>query len=116
MDNRWKKIKEEVLGKDYDLSVVEADDALMKKLNARYRKKAKTTDVLSFPLSKTEGEIFINLPLAKKEANEAGVEEKDYADYLFVHSLLHLKGYVHGEKMRKEEEKLIKKFKIKVSV
>ncbi|NOY35374.1 MAG: rRNA maturation RNase YbeY [bacterium] len=116
MNNRWKNIKEEVLGKKYNLSAVAADDKLMKKLNTAYRKKAKTTNVLSFPLSETEGEIFINLPLAKKEAKEAGLPEKDYADYLFIHSLLHLKGYDHGEKMKKEERRLIKKLKININI
>jgi len=116
MDGRWKKIKEEVLGKKYDLSVVAADGKLMKKLNAAYRKKPKNTNVLSFPLSETEGEIFINLPFAEKEAKRAGLPEKDYADYLFVHSLLHLKGYGHGEKMKKEERKIAEKFKINVNI
>ncbi len=109
-------MKEEILGKKYDLSVVIADDKLMKKLNATYRKKTKTTNVLSFPLSKTAGEIFINLPLAKKEAREAGLPEKNYTDYLLIHSLLHLKGYDHGEKMKEEEREIIKKFKININI
>lgn len=92
MRRKWKEIKERVLGKNFDLSVVIANDALMKKLNETYRKKKGPTDVLSFSLSPTMGEIFIN----KKAARP---------DYLFIHSLLHLKGLRHGKKMETEEKK-----------
>ncbi len=57
----WKKIKEKVLGEKYELSLVLAGNALMKKLNIKYRKQNKSASVLSFPLSKKDGEIFINL-------------------------------------------------------
>lgn len=97
MKRKWKKIKNEVLGKEYDLSIVFAGNALMKKLNKTYRKKPEAANVLSFPLSRKEGEIFINKKLAK---------QKDYIDYLFIHSLLHLKGFKHGKKMEKEEKKI----------
>ena len=90
MKRRWEKIKEKVLGKKFDLSVVLATDAMMKKLNARYRRKKGVTNVLSFSLSRTMGEIFIN-------------RKADNPDHLFVHSLLHLKGLRHGKKMEKEE-------------
>ncbi len=93
MKKRWKKIKNQVLGKKFDLSVVFADRAMMKKLNETYRKKKGATDILSFSLSKTMGEIFIN----KKAVNP---------DYLFIHSLLHLKGLKHGKKMEVEEKKI----------
>ena len=86
-----------------------ANDRLMRKLNKNYRKKSGSTNILSFPLSKSEGEIFINIPLAKKEAERAKIPAKKYIDYLFIHSLLHLKGHTHGEKMRKEENKIMKK-------
>ena len=93
MERKWQKIKNQVLGKKFDLSVVLAEDSLMKKLNEKYRKKTGTTNVLSFPLSKTAGEIFIN----KKAVRP---------NYLFIHSLLHLKGFRHGKKMEAEEKKL----------
>ncbi len=93
MKRKWEEIKKKVLGKDFDLSVVMANDAMMKKLNETYRKKKGATDVLSFSLSKNMGEIFIN----KKAKNP---------DYLFLHSLLHLKGLNHGKKMEKEEKKI----------
>lgn len=106
METKRKKIVNYVLGKKFDLSVVFADDALMKKLNEKYRKKTGAADVLSFPLSKTAGEIFIN----KK------FKDKKYADYLFAHSVLHLKGFRHGKAMENEEIKLIKKFNINFEI
>jgi rRNA maturation RNase YbeY len=99
MNKRWEELKNYVLGKKYDLSVASVDSKLIKKLNKRYRKKNESTSVLSFPLSETEGEILLNTELAKKEK-----------DYIFIHSLLHLKGYIHGKKMEEEEERIIKKF------
>lgn len=101
MRGKWKDIKNQVLGKKYDLSVVFVGDEIMRNLNKIYRKKDKIANVLSFPLSKESGEILINDKFKK---------EKDYADYLFTHSILHLKGFKHGKIMEKEEEKLAKKF------
>ncbi len=103
MRSKWKDIKNQVLGKKYDLSVVFVGDEIMKNLNKIYRKKDKIANVLSFPLSKENGEILINDKFKK---------EKEYSDYLFMHSLLHLKGLRHGKKMEKEEKELIKKFNI----
>ncbi len=93
------KIKEEVLGKKYDLSLVFTQNALMEKLNRRYRGKAKTATVLSFPLSKEEGEIFINLR-----------QKEHHPLFLFIHALLHLKSFEHGAKMEEQEKKLLKKY------
>lgn len=99
MDAKWQRIKNKVLGKDFNLSVVLANDNLIRKLNKKYRGKDKSTTVLSFRLTKKDGEIFINKKFAKKRA---------FFDYLFIHSLLHLKGLRHGKKMEEEEQKLIK--------
>ncbi len=103
----WQKIKENVLGKGYDLSVVLAGNALMKKLNIKYRKQNKSASVLSFPLSKKEaprlrsgqGEIFINLS-----------QKKHSPLFLFIHALLHLKGLEHSVKMKEQEQELMKRY------
>ena len=60
------RIKERVLGKHYELSVVFIGDKRSRDLNKRYRGKDRPTNILSFPLSASEGEIFINLRQAKK--------------------------------------------------
>jgi probable rRNA maturation factor len=105
-------IKNEVLGKDYDLSLVFIGDKLSKKLNKQYRGKNKPTDVLSFPLSKTDGEIFINLRLAKKEASEFERTYSNFIGFLFIHGLIHLKGFEHSSRMESEESKIRGKFQL----
>jgi probable rRNA maturation factor len=104
------KIKDNVLGKNYSLSLVFIGDKLSKKLNYQYRQKDKPTDILSFPLSENEGEIFINLKYAKKEAPLFKKNYKDFIVFLFIHGLLHLKGLQHSSRMNKEEERIFKKF------
>lgn len=112
MNVKWNKIKKEILGEKFTLSVVHSDTKTMKALNKKYRKKKGVPNILSFPLSKEEGEIFINKKVAEKEAKKMGANPKDYIDYLFVHSALHLKGYKHGKKMEDKEAEIMKKFKI----
>jgi ssRNA-specific RNase YbeY (16S rRNA maturation enzyme) len=92
----WVKIKDEILGKKYELSLVFTGNALIKKLNIKYRRKNKPASVLSFPISKKQGEIFVNL------------SQKKYSPfYLFIHGLLHLKSFKHSAKMEAEEERLL---------
>lgn len=105
-------IKNEVLGKDYDLSLVFIGDKLSRRLNREYRKKDKPTDILSFPLSKNDGEIFINLRLAKKEASHFGRTYSNFLAFLFIHGLVHLKGFEHSSKMERQETKIRNKFNI----
>lgn len=102
----WEKAEKLVLGKKYNLSVVLAGNALMRGLNKQRRGKNKPANVLSFALSKNEGEIFINLSSAPN-----GEKGKEEILRLFIHSLLHLKGFSHSDKMEAEEDKIIKKFK-----
>ncbi|HBB56913.1 TPA: rRNA maturation RNase YbeY [Patescibacteria group bacterium] len=100
MRKNWLELKEKVLGKNYDLSFFFLPEAKMKQLNSLYRKKDYAANVLSFPYSKSEGEILINKTYEKKAGE---------ASYLFIHSLLHLQGLSHGKKMEEEEMKLLKK-------
>jgi probable rRNA maturation factor len=97
----WEKIKNEILGKKYQLSLVLTDNRLIKKINKEYRKKDKIASTLSFPLNEKEGEIFINNTNKKPEE----------IIFLFIHSLLHLKGLKHGDEMEKQEKKYLNKFK-----
>ena len=97
-------IKDSVMGKNYSLSLVFVGKKESHKINLAYRGKDKSTNVLSFPLDKNSGEIFICPEIAKKEGHPVG--------FLFIHGLLHLKGYSHGDMMERAEEKLCKKFNI----
>ena len=75
------------------------DDRLMKKLNRKYRRKAKTTDVLSFSLNEGGllGEVYISIPQAKKQAKEYNCSLDRELVRLAEHGILHLLGYTHKE-------------------
>ena len=103
-------IKTAILGKQYELSLVFVGDKKSRTLNRIYREKDKATNVLSFPLSKTEGEIFINLKKAKVEAKDFDKQYIPFVGFLFVHGLLHLKGLDHGTHMERLEKKYCKQF------
>jgi len=103
-------IKEEILGKKYNLSLVIIGDARSRSLNKKYRGKNKPANILSFPLGRNEGEIFMNPREAKRGARNASCSEKEFFGFLFIHGLLHLKGMRHGSKMEVTERVLLKKF------
>lgn len=105
-------MKDEVLGKDYELSVVVVGDKKMAELNKTYRQKDAPTDILSFPLDNKSGEIFLDLNYAKKKALGFGRKFENFIGFLFIHGLVHLKGFDHGEKMEQEEIVFRKKFNI----
>lgn len=96
----FEKIKDSILGKNYELSLVFCSDALSRRLNLLYRDKNRPANVLSFPLGKFSGEIFINLSKIREFS----------AAHLFIHALLHLKGMRHGRTMEQTEKRLLSKF------
>lgn len=103
-------MKDGILGKNYELSLVFIGDKRAKTLNKKYRKKDYTPDILSFPYDKKEGEIFINPHQARKRAKEFDMSEKKFIGYLFIHGLLHLKGLRHGSTMDRMELAHLKRF------
>ncbi|OHA21373.1 MAG: rRNA maturation RNase YbeY [Candidatus Taylorbacteria bacterium RIFCSPHIGHO2_01_FULL_51_15] len=104
--------KDAVLGKNYELSVVFVTSTEMKKLNTRYREKSRPTDILSFPLSPTSGEIIFCLAEVTEQARVFDRTPLNFLKFLFIHGLLHLKGLRHGSRMEREEIKFRKKFGI----
>lgn len=104
------EMKRAILGKNYELSLVFAGDTLTRRLNRTYREKDKPANVLSFPISKKQGEIFINLKRAKNEAPKFGDSYTNFVGFLFIHGALHLKGMDHGGRMERAEKKLRKQF------
>ncbi|MEX2013903.1 MAG: rRNA maturation RNase YbeY [Parcubacteria group bacterium] len=103
----FKRLKNTVLGKKFELSIVFADPKLSRRLNRTYRNKNKPANILSFPLSKTSGEIFIDLVTAKKEMGKFDMPFEKFVKFLFIHALLHLKGMRHGDTMEQAEKKLL---------
>lgn len=106
------RIKEEVLGKTYELSLVIAPDKLSQELNVEYRSKDYTPNVLSFPIDKKHGEVFLNLKQARREHKEREESYEYFVALLFIHACLHLKGSTHGSTMEKQEARLLSKFAI----
>jgi probable rRNA maturation factor len=104
------KIKENILQKKYELSLVFVGDKKSKDLNLKYRNGNYVPNVLSFPINKNVGEIFINPNQAKKECTKFEMTYKNFLIYLFVHGCLHLKGLDHGKKMDSLEKKYLKLF------
>ena len=84
--------------------------ALARKPTRHPRKKTSAANVLSFPLASTEGEIFLNVRAAAREARRLGTNTKKRAALLFVHGLLHLKGLQHGRTMDTREQKILRAF------
>ncbi len=110
----FKEIAEHVLGTTYELSLVICGDTLAQRMNAQYRKKTYKPNVLSFPLDKASGEIFLNLRCTEREAKKYGVSVRDRFALLFVHGLWHLKGFDHGSTMERHERDTLKKFGFRV--
>lgn len=107
------RIKNGVLGTNYRLSLVFAGSYRMRNLNSKYRKKTYTPNVLSFPLGRTEGEIFINPDRVRIEAKQHGLSPRTYTALLFIHGLFHLKGMRHGATMEKHEQHILAKYRIR---
>jgi probable rRNA maturation factor len=105
-------LKKKVLGKEYELSLTFIDNKKIHSLNKLYRKVDSPTDILSFPLDKKSGEIFICPSKTKEMAKEFNRSYENFLAFLFIHGLVHLLGYDHGDKMEKVEIKYRKFFKI----
>ncbi len=106
------KIKDKVLGKNFDLSLVFIGTKKMRYLNRTHRKKDYATDILSFNVDKEVGEIVINPEKARRKAPLFERTFDNYLKFIFIHGLFHLKGFDHSSRMESEEEKIRKAFKI----
>ena len=109
----YEAIKNDILGKKYDLSLAFIGGTRSQALNKEHRGKDYTPNVLSFPLDDAIGEIFITPTVAKKEAHKFNLSHKGYIGFLFIHGCLHLKGLPHGDKMDKLEQKYVMKYKLR---
>jgi len=73
-----------------ELSIAFVDDAAMRALNRKFRRKNKTTDVLTFP-----DEIVISLDQARRQARDEKHSLATEVRYLIAHGVLHALGYDH---------------------
>lgn len=103
-------IKEKILGKSYNLTVVFCSPKESQERNRTYREKDYPTNILSFPLEKNEGEIYICLSTARRDAKKFEMKYEEFLHLLFIHGCLHLKGLDHGSTMDGLELKYLKQF------
>lgn len=106
----FERIARDVLGSSYELSLVLCGDRRAKRLNEQYRGKSYYPNVLSFEIEKGEGEIFLNVRCAEREAKKYDTSLAKRIGLLFVHGLFHLKGFDHGKRMEREEQRVLRKF------
>ncbi len=106
------RIKNAVLGSGYELSVAFVGSRAIAKLNRRYRGISSSTDILSFPLSAQTGEMLFSIADVRRRAPLFGYPPGVFLVVLFIHGLLHLKGYSHGSRMETQERKFRRRFNI----
>ncbi|HLM83750.1 MAG TPA: rRNA maturation RNase YbeY [Candidatus Bathyarchaeia archaeon] len=96
------------------ISVVFVCEAEIRKLNREYRKKNKSTDVLSFNLVSgynkvgkvLEGELVLCPVAIAKNARENKVHFSRELSFVLAHGMLHVLGWRHGKKMYALQDKV----------
>lgn len=73
------------------VSIVLVDDREIIKLNRRWFKKRRPTDVITFPFP--VGEVYISIDTARRQARERGITLWHELLRLAVHGMLHVAGY-----------------------
>ena len=100
----------------YDVNVIFTSDIHLSDLKKEFFSKDQWTDVIAFPLQRDskfiEGEIYISIPTAKKNANLFKEPYKKELGRLIIHGSLHLLGIEdksaeQKKKMTKLEEKFL---------
>jgi len=102
---RFARRAQKLAGVSGEVAVLITDSRGLRSLNRRFRKKDKTTDVLSFP-RETGGDIAISAQIAERNALRYGHDTCDELKILVLHGMLHLAGHDHesdqGEMAAKE--------------
>ena len=104
---------------DAELSILLTGDARIRRLNRRWRKKDRATDVLSFPLSDPPGvspllgDVVISLDTAARRGGEDARAVRMELDRYLAHGILHLLGFDHVRRsdavvMAAREEALVR--------
>lgn len=104
------KIKNEILGEHFELNISFIGPTLALDLNKKYRNKDYIPNILTFPLDKNSGEIYICKSVAKKQYKDFELSYQNYLILLVIHGCLHLKGVEHGSIMEAKEHELTKKY------
>ena len=105
--------------KNHEFSLLLTNNKKMKNLNFKFRKKNKTTDVLSFPIKIKDkkkiyvGDVAISYEIIKKRSKKTNFFLE--FDKMWIHGYLHLIGYDHKKlddysKMFRKEKLILKYF------
>ena len=140
----WESIVKKVLNKCFEeeglldskliITITFTTPEEIRKINKKYRKIDRATDVLSFPMFEKEeldekiknkdflyedvlGDIIISIDKVREQAEEYGHSFERELSYMLVHGFYHLMGYDHIEEedkkiMRPKEEKILNELKI----
>jgi probable rRNA maturation factor len=102
---RAERMLAEIGAESAELSVMLTNDARIRELNEKHRKKPKPTDVLSFPMdaagqgpsraARLLGDVVISLDTAARQARQRRRELVSEVTHLLAHGILHLVGYDH---------------------
>ena len=116
------------MNKKVTLTLLLSNNQNIKKLNKVFKKKNKSTDILSFPLDKKIkiskntylGDIIISYNYLDKPRSQNLKSFKEKVTKLFIHGFLHLLGFDHKKnkdysKMLKEENLLFKSIQSKIN-
>lgn len=109
-----------------EVSMLFTDDQHMAQINAKWRGKNKSTNVLSFPAFPLKigqipgpmlGDIIIARETVLLEAKREGKLFQDHLTHMIVHGVLHLLGYDHetddeAHHMEKLEREILQKLSI----
>ena len=106
----YERIKNDILGKKYSLSIAFVSERKSRQINKKYRKKDKAANVLAFPLDSDHGEIILCKPVIKKEAKNWDKTFEEFMGFLVIHGMFHLKGMRHSSKMEEAETKYDQKY------
>ena len=140
----WEAIVKKVLDKCFEeeglldskliMTITFTTPEEIRKINKKYRKIDKATDVLSFPMFEKDeldekiksgdfpyedvlGDVIISIEKVREQAEEYGHSFERELSYMLVHGFYHLMGYDHIEEedkkmMRPKEEKILNDLKI----
>jgi len=99
-----------------DVVILLTDDESVRDINARFRDRDRTTNVLSFPAAESAfphlGDLTLAFGVCAREAGEQGKTLADHLAHLTVHGVLHLLGRDHeddeeAEAMEDEERSIL---------
>ena len=140
----WEAIVKKVLDKCFEeeglldskliITITFTTPEEIRKINKKYRKIDRATDVLSFPMFEKDeldekikngdfpyedvlGDVIISIEKVREQAEEYGHSFERELSYMLVHGFYHLMGYDHIEEedkkiMRPKEEKILNELKI----